>query len=618
MLSLQLAREEKSALRKFNQLYRYSVYTLQPRPRSIPYCRDYFTHNYRPDRLSPISELHVSCSFVNDTKCYSSLASRQKSSKPSTLNTVSTPKSLEEEYNSVLTRLIESHLPVIQNALNRAEDSGINDQSETSTDLLDSLMDEDYEVSNTIRRLARLQNVHYRQVKTLRAQFKRYLTPVSDYHLFLKYLYPTTNTIRHKKLYEAYQTLPTPRPLHISPQHLEDLISAFMESRKPTHRAVYNTLIDEIIDCGMPISVHEYNASMFMAISSYFEETRDNKSGSLAMEQIERFQNGIAQTRHRDTSTMNILLGFALNSDKEQDFVSQTMRDIQATNIQLDRLSMMIYLMNEGKNGNSDSVRNIYQEMLSAGYLIDISVINTLMKALLACGDFEGCQNIFSSITGKDNKEVPRLSSQLGYISPQSVLVKKAKLVDATVHILKENGISVDQAALRVPIVPDEYTFGTMLSHYCLKDGDFRKALEVLNSMERFGIQPTYQHFNKFYEGFIINARAKATWSRASLNQITSIVCSHYDLLLSQSKPQHALVHTIFKKNLLKKAFKAYHTVFWDFRQPLSELQDEVNQSLQNKTPLKTNNEPSSSLNEPPTTQTVYRALTKLLSIGQA
>lgn len=525
-------------------------------------------------------------------------------------------RSLEEEYDYILRKLVQSHLPVINEYLDKAESFATSSQdSESAIDLLDSLTNDNYNVSNSIKRLGRLQNLHYQEVKAARSEFERYKTPVSDYHSFLKSLYPTDGPIRHRKLYEGYQALPTPRPLHISYQHLEDFISAFMDTRKPAHRAIYNTLIKDIVDCGMPVSVHEYNAATFMAVTSFYEDVRDNNSGSLLIEQIERLQNSIAQTNQRDSSTLNILYGFALKSGQE-DIVSQTMHEFQTTNIRPDRLTMMIYLLNEGTKGDNNAVKRIYQEMCSNGYVIDISIINVLIKSMLLCGDFESAENTYLSVIQQEKPSVSSLlRSPLTYISPSSVFVKQAKLIDLTVRILKETGISVEPKSLQIPIVPDEFTFGAMLSHYSLKDGNFTKSLKVFQTMRTFGIQPGHRQFSKLYDGFTINSRVKASWNRNSLNQVTSMICHQYEDSMNSRNLNKIPLYSLFDKDLIRKIFKAYHTVFWDFPQQVTEIQQELIPGSTSSTQNTTNNNENLA-DRLPIPQTVYKALTKLMRIG--
>lgn len=577
---------------------------------------------------SPSTIFHVDCGVRARKKVNQVLPERSawlSTSVHHSFQSSARAKSLEEEYEAVLYRLIEPHLLLINEYLDRTEALSSTVQTESASDLLDSVLNNNYEISNTIKRLGQLQNINYQEVKTTRAQIERFMTPVSDYHWFLNHLYPSEGAISRQKLYEGYQALPTPRPLHISPQHLEDLISAFMDSRKPAHRAIFNTIIEDIVDCGMPISVHEYNTCAIMAMRSFNEDNLGLKPGSISMEQIERYRNVIATMKHRDSSTMNILFGFGLKSEQDE-FISQSMREFQTMSIRPDRVTMMIYIMNEGTKGNSNAAKAVYQDMCTKGYAIDISVINVLLKSMLLSGDIEGAAQIFASITQRDGPKFPLvLKSPLAYISPPSVLIKIVKLIDTATRIIQENGIKVDQKSIQLPIVPDEFTFGVMMSHYCSKEGaNLAKAFEIFKLMERFGVQPGFRHFCNIYDGFVTNSRSKAAWNRSALNQLTSMICDRYELLNTlQSRTGKSQVNQLFNKVLLTKAFKAYQTVFWDIPQKITLIQDDFNQhNTRTTTPPPTldssSDEHSSPNNEPPTSHTVYRALTKLLDIGLA
>lgn len=552
---------------------------------------------------------------MKTARCYSALTG--SISKLST-QASDTPKSLEEVYDNLLKQLISSHFRVFVELIEIAErEVGIS-HADSAINLLAGIENDDHQVSDLIRRLGRLQNLHYYNVRTSRRQFERYMTPVSDYHAFLKELYPENLVINHEKLFEAYQQLPGPRPLHVTSQHLEDFLAVFMDSDALASRAIYTTLIDEIVDCGMPISVHEYNACLSRAINIYLRERRDDKSGGLSMEKITKYQNAVIDTKHRDSSTLNILLGFARKTNRVKKFMADSWPDFAQSGVRLDRLTMILHMLHAGEEKDADLVRQVYQKMCSSGYVIDVSVINTLIKTMLQCNNLDEAQNIFDFVTGQGIKPMQQLSNPFSRIPANVVLMKQLKLVDAAVQLLHSSNLTVDPQTLRVPVLPDVQTFGLMITHHCLVTRDFNRAFDLMSIQADFGLLPTSHHFKAFYDGFHKNNLHNASWNRKSLNKVTSLLCAQYEKystnsLTGASKINATPASHLFHPSLLQKAFKAYYAIFWDQKEAIGALQNEANPTADSTNDA---DNPAPKIRQP-TKQTVYRALQQLMNLDK-
>jgi hypothetical protein len=529
--------------------------------------------------------------------------------------------SFEKEYDIVLKQLVGSNLPVLVKHIDQVnlkpKTRGANDTNE----LLESMLDDDYEVNEVIRQFARLQNRNYQEIKEARRQVERFKTPVSDYQLLLKSLYPTSGSINLAALYRGYQSLPTPRPLHLLPQHLEDLLSTFMDGKTPESRNIYTNLIQDIEDCGLPVSEFEYTTSALITVKSFLSETRNPSANtSSTMHKIERLREQLEQVNNKSISSTNLFYQFGLKS-RQQEIVNESVKEFQNGKFRPNRVTMMISIMNEGSNRNIDGIKSLYETLFHEGYLIDISVVNVVLKAFLLCQQAEQAEVLYQSIVSQSKLRIAPGSTP-DFIPSNSVLLKKAILIDYVVQILKSNHVPVNVTKLRVPLIPDEFTYLNMLTHYSRKGGDLNRCLSVFEDMNRLGFEPTFPFYMRAYSGFRRNQKSTSSWNRNGLKVLTQILCDHYQRIskrtpLSTKSANEGLTHVnkIFNSRLLRRVIKSYKTTYWEVPQQVFDVEAEIFGDSSATVPATTtvNNKSGKPVIAP---STVYRALTKLIEIA--
>lgn len=529
--------------------------------------------------------------------------------------------SFEKEYDTVLKQLVAPNISVLDNHINQIGSCQKTNAASDMDELLESILDEDYETNKLIRQLAKLQNRNYQEVKETRRQVERFKSPVSDYQLLLKSLYPTSGSMNLTALYRGYQSLPVPRPLHLLPQHLEDLLSTYMDAKTPELRNIYTNLIQDIEDCGLPLSEFEHTTAALITIKSFLAETRNPSANtSSTMHKIERLCEQIKQIDNRSISSTNLFYNFGLKS-RQQNIVNDALKDFQNGRFKPNRVTMMISILNEGLNRNIDGIKSLYETLFHEGYLIDISIVNVVLKAFLLCQQVEPAEVLYQSIVSQSKLRIaPRPTPD--FIPANSVLLKKAILIDSVVQILKSNQVSVNASRLRVPLIPDEFTYLNMLMHYSRKGGDLNKCLSVIEDMSRLGFEPTFCVYMKAYRGFHRNQKSTSSWNRNGLKVLTQILCDHYQRMakrspLSTNTPSEGLtvVSKIFNSRLLRRVIKSYKTTYWDVPQQVFDVEAEVFGTSGSSTPVTTivNNKSGKAGIAPPN---VYRALTKLLEIA--
>lgn len=598
--------------------------------------------------------------------------------------------SLETRYNEILNYLVQRNLSIINQFILKCTSSNQSSKCylnkvNTSFNQLHSIIDDSFSASNSIKQLGKLINSNYHEIIQSRKRINRYPASLAEYNWFLTLLYPKGGKIQYSKLYDSYNSLPTPRPLHISPDHLEAFISAFMGPINNTEatRAIFGHILNDLESAGMPISHHELNAAMGMAIRGYYEESAflnrklkfknpsinrtpfkrlsevvdDMESQQIShtdfstmdlslystpippsLDSLMKIRNKVSSSHPLDISAINTLYGFALktNDDKLAKEISQPLR---SGNVEPDRITFLIEMIQAGSSGNGGEIRQLYQEMCNRRYTIDIVVMNVMMKALLASGDLEGAEIIFNAIIEqneriKQNSEANQFSDSMNgiqsenrtrvsdnilfdingvedlesfgpMIPSESLHLNQLKLIDFIQQIIRNETQNSNEPIDHnenniqdmVPLNPDKYTFGTLFGYYCIKSGDANKALDMIPMMTKYGVEITEFHFLMLYKGFIshtekisqsnkYSVKHSSEWNKTLLNNVTTQLYRKYSDLFHPSLSRSSYVKIVnsqqnpFTRRLCSNMIKAYSVVYWDKQVDISQIENEYRQAL--------------------------------------
>lgn len=432
----------------------------------------------REQRLSAATSFSDLISYNNDIRTFSTGRLKVKSEESDAITSTigkfvvgkrsyhhsrrSNDQVLQKAYNDALVHLIKENLDPIQeflekNTIQHSDGVSLWRSSTHELDMLQSLVDDSFSVTQIIKQLGVILNSNYHTISTERKQIPRYNASLSEYNWFLTLLYPKNGKINYSKLYDAYNTLPSPRPSHISPNHLEDLLSAFMA---PTHnteatRAIFFHILDDVEEAGMPISHHEINAAITMALKGYQEDIEqlskmdhlNNRASnpssmtplsdilygsqqanlestnylsppqssfgstvptSPSLEQLKKFHDKINGSHQRDISSINTLYMHALKTN-DVTLASKTSYSLREGEVMPDRITFLIEIIQAGISRDAKKVRDLYREMTSRKLTIDITVMNVMMKALLQSSDIQSAEAIFEMLLTREDKRLEKL-----------------------------------------------------------------------------------------------------------------------------------------------------------------------------------------------------------------
>ncbi|ANB11193.1 hypothetical protein AWJ20_3995 [Sugiyamaella lignohabitans] len=466
---------------------------------------------------------------------------------------------LVEQYDNVLNSLINDHLDIFTNYF------ASNLSSETSIS------------SMAIVQLASQEiNSDYLRVRAKRSKLKRSPCPASLYNNFLRQLYWNGDggPPSPRYIFQAYKRLPYPPPRSINPVHLETLIAFFMGHASRSDPTMYLTILSDIAESGMPISIHEHSAALISLGKQLDKTDKKHHAQILIEERVADLESQGSIGRNNDSQqelnkgldtrdplkfgtndsnvhALNALLSIALKSGSSSSAVEKIFSELSG---RADRFTRVLMLSYYGKKRDGRQVKTQYRNIIDSGDIIDMPVLNLVMKYFLLCGYVEEAESMLHKLVRQKSKaEGSQIMGSHSHRKLESQLRSRVTIMDYLLKILRDKNIDVGRR-YSVPLVPDFYTFGNFFQYYCLGVGNFNKSVEILRLMtEEAGYLPDKHIFINFYKAFYLHHHNMANeWTLQRLNYITELVC-HYELLQAEKHGEHFCT-----TNMAVAAFRAY------------------------------------------------------------
>lgn len=448
---------------------------------------------------------------------------------------------LERSYDQALGQIVEDNQSFLRGYFSNnegnsklvsakgEEDIEDNDllRHQFSADLLESSIDgKTYEVEEIIRQASKALNRGYHDVKKRRLMIPRSRSPLSQYNDFLRNLYYKNSvgrTLDYRKLFRAYNALPKPAPFHIEGAHLEDLISLLMDSdlegqiHGQRHASnVFMGVLSDVLECGMPISIREYNSAMYVIGKTMSTNEEVDKKWPLIEDRLTQLKSTSEHNRLRDVSTLNILMGIAVRTNSDE-LLNGLVQEFEHNHLKPDRFTMMVYLAYMANNHDPEGVRRTYQKIKDSGYIVDITMINMVLKCLLRAGDLDTAEGLFNALSRQTLRQKPHEISRL---------TKKVQLMDYLIDIItKRQPNNQPTNDYSIPVIPDYYTYSMFLSHYCIERGDFNQSMNIIKLMVQHDLINKHA-FYRLYRAFSTNQLKNShQWTLDRLNYVTEYLC---------------------------------------------------------------------------------------------
>ncbi|KAL2206022.1 hypothetical protein CC79DRAFT_1274950 [Sarocladium strictum] len=317
-----------------------------------------------------------------------------------------------------------------------------------------------------------------------------------------------------KTVYKIYNELPEPRMLYIPHQWRSLLMKVMGTPQKRDMDAMlrYFALLADIKSAGLTVRLTQWNYALaFVQQSKNWVTSQDNESALQLWREMEH-QAGV----RGNGVTFNILFDVA---SKAGNFVLADMihKEMETRGIQPNRYNHVSLIHFFGLKQDADGMLAAYKEMVDAGELVDIVVLNCLISGFLRCGDEGAADQLYERMKeglGTENG-LPGRDYNTGKVMTQ-VLMMFAK-VGRKHPALKES------FQKSVPWTPDLQTYKLLIEHYAVRLGDLAKVTQYLDEMKLLDIPIHATIFLALIKGFFHWGGTPGTaWSKQRLDGVLS------------------------------------------------------------------------------------------------
>ncbi|EFX06514.1 pentatricopeptide repeat protein [Grosmannia clavigera kw1407] len=343
------------------------------------------------------------------------------------------------------------------------------------------------------------------------------------------------------EVYERYRQLPAAERMSCVPASLRhQLLKALgmVEKKDAQSMLRYFAVVADVKDGGFALWKAEWNAAMSFA-SRYV-----GSSTATETEAAVRLWREMEQDAHipGNEVTFNILFDVA---SKAGNFTLAEMvyQEMERRGLRFNRYHHVSLIHFFGLKMDADGVRTAYREMVEAGEMIDVVVLNCVVAGFLRCGEEDAAERVYQQMRQSYLKRLqPRKSAQTaeGETADDAVpnADSAASLPDvsgfasqkAMTHVLMMLArVSRGDTDLRdgyqhlVPTRPDLATFRILIHHYAVRLGDLAAVTRFLGDMKTLRIPLHGAIFLALFKGFALHGGRDGTGSDWSEQRLRSI-----------------------------------------------------------------------------------------------
>lgn len=328
-------------------------------------------------------------------------------------------------------------------------------------------------------------------------------------------------------LFQAYKSLPKPGvaylPAGVIRLFLQRMSTPWTKSENTMLR--YLSLIDDMQEAGLPITVAEWSSAIYLAGRSFSKVTESEVTTSFAIWRQMENEAGVKATH----VTFNILFDIAVRAGK---FVlaEAILQEMHERGLRLNRLGRVSLIYFHGCRGDGDGVRKTYRDFVEAGEIVDTLVLNCVMVSLIHAQEPAAAEQVYERMKAlqdrlrkgrtEDGEEAlfskypppgpTQLERQMASNSLGRVLLNSARLRE----VLPDHHMEL-QAMM--PLTPNYITFRNLICHHATTSGNLDRLTVLMNDMiQQFNLPINTTNFRHILKGFAIHGgsrRLEATWT---------------------------------------------------------------------------------------------------------
>lgn len=205
--------------------------------------------------------------------------------------------------------------------------------------------------------------------------------------------------------------------------------------------------------------------------------------------------------------------------------------ELKARDLELDRFFRINVIYYAGERQDGDGVRQAFRDLVNAGEIVDTSVMNCVITALLRAGEFAPAEHVFYRMKSlheqkfgieaprewQNKKQLAKLLNRTGQDLRREKEAHEASFFGAAFSSIDKRE-KIQNAS---PIAPDERTYQILIKHHVYTSGELDKVKTYLAEMRAQEMRIHGSVYVHILRGFQAHGGFQSSlWDRNSLEEI--------------------------------------------------------------------------------------------------
>ncbi|EEP81924.1 hypothetical protein UREG_06789 [Uncinocarpus reesii 1704] len=324
------------------------------------------------------------------------------------------------------------------------------------------------------------------------------------------------DSIPTKVVFRAYRCLPSPRVSYLSFWNRKKLLHRFANARRrhPNDSLRYLSVIEDMCSAGLPLKMSLWTAAVTLAAKSSDKVSRKSFQSALGLWRRMEYE-GKAES---NSVAFNILFDLAIKAG-QFNVAEKIVLEMHNRGVDFSRFGKVARIFYWGLRGDANGVRQAYHDFVNAGQIVDTTVLNCVMSALIRTGHIGLAEKMYDNMKNAHLKLIespddshaalPPLPSD-NYLAYRQANKYRSRIYSMASYLhdkLPKHHRAIQAA---VPLIPDSKTFHIFLSYHAFVSGDLEKFLTFLQDLENtFKLPPQGMVYLFLFEGFARHGATK-------------------------------------------------------------------------------------------------------------
>jgi hypothetical protein len=298
----------------------------------------------------------------------------------------------------------------------------------------------------------------------------------------------------YKDVYFKYMELSHPRPHRIQYELLVQVVNHLSirdrEQKDPGFASKYLTIINDMLQSEMDVKRFMWDTAMhYISNDAAFITDYEVDSVLALWHKME-----LSSDTKANHITISIMYLSAVKAGQYA-LADRLWRELLTRNLKIDRVTRVIQIYAFGHRKDSRRVRKSFLDLVDAGELVDIVVINCVISALVHAGEGAAAEEVFSRVKSLYRSKFHSPSYPNNWRE-----ARRVRKLMANGHNMGE--LSRREAQELSPIAPNETTYRILIRYHIAIRNDFSRAMALLEEMTQADIQPSIPIFNLLFSNF--------------------------------------------------------------------------------------------------------------------